>query len=328
MDRLGGPVFSAYWATSESRDWRGGGRIIGGQAVPDTGPAWWLGRLQHYCPTGSHTGSHTFRIVIERLLLLGERKDPPHFQAMLSSLPQHVIWSFLRRGWLLIDFTSAFAAPHPISGSGLSQWGDSRLQLCAKCYVYHFLQDEMAKIIVMFTQIWSSMVYVLHLILIKTITFYVSFDFYGSLINEISDIAVMFPLRFSWTIERSVWLQNTALCARVCVCVFNALEKIKNLSFILLLNYEGKRGNNTKGGCSQSKETGLRKLGRKTEGKPWEGKKNSLKLIRRGGERGRWSLSWELQVSLESTPAASGSAVVAAAAALRGIDCGDRCRKL
>lgn len=106
------------------------------------------------------------------------------------------------------------------------------------------------------------MVYVLHLTLIKTITFYVSFDFYGSLINEISDIAVMFPQGLSWTVKCSVWLQNTALCARA--CVFNTLEKIKNLSFILLLNYEGKRGNNTKGGCSQSKETGLRKLGRKT----------------------------------------------------------------
>lgn len=33
-------------------------------------------------------------------------------------------------------------------------------------------------------------------------------------------------------------------------------------------------------------------------------------------------------MSLESTPAVSGSAVVAAVVALRGIDCGDRCRKL
>lgn len=59
MDRLRGPLFSAYWATSESRDWRGGGDY------------WLTGCPRH--------GSHMMAWKAAALLSNREPHGQPHF---------------------------------------------------------------------------------------------------------------------------------------------------------------------------------------------------------------------------------------------------------
>lgn len=117
MDRPWRPVLSAYWATIQSPETEKGGLIVDRLS---------LTRVLHGgFPAGSHTGNHTFRFAIESLLLSGKSKNSPASLQPPTACHLELPVKTMAAYW----FTLAFTFPHPISGSGLTQRGDSRLRI-------------------------------------------------------------------------------------------------------------------------------------------------------------------------------------------------------
>lgn len=139
MDRPWRPVLSARWADTQRPDTEEGEQIIGWQAdCPWQGfcmMGWKAATLlsgrephrqPHFpdcCwespPLGKKKSTFTFS---------GKALQPP--TACHVELPVKMMAAY----WFHLT-----SVPHPISGSGLSQRGDSQLRLWDKCYMFHCL---------------------------------------------------------------------------------------------------------------------------------------------------------------------------------------------